>query len=191
MISVYEVVVDPDMIAPKPFTILRSTGRFVLGGFASAVAPIPQFGPVQQATNKEIEMLEEADRVGGVRSFWCTQPIYTTRGYAPVPGIVSEAPVGSGVTYVLTQTPPAELLCVYVAGLLLRQNSDYSITGAVITFTTAPTAPPYAVWQATVSVATNASDQLQYESEVYRVLQVYYDPGGGYWKALATRMAAA
>ncbi len=192
MISVQEVVVDPDMIAPKPYTILRSTGQFVLGGFQSTVAPIPVFGPVQQASNKEIQMLQEADRVGSIRSFWCTQPIYTTRGYAPVPGVHAESPSGSGNVYVLSEAPPAESLCVYVNGLLLKPDGfDYTLVGNLLTLRYAPLAPPYITWQTTVDVATNASDQIQYASEVYRVLQVYFDPGGGYWKALATRLAAA
>lgn len=192
MISVFEVVVDPDMTAPNPFTILRSTGKFVLGGFESTVTPIPMIGPVQQASNKELTMLPEADRIGSVRSFWSTQQIYTTRGYAPVPGVHGEAPQGSGTTYTLGEVPPSESLCVYVGGLLLQPNGvNYTLTGEVITFSVAPTAPPYATWQVTVNAAANASDQLQYDDEVYRVLEVYYDPGGGYYKALATRLAAS
>ena len=187
-----EVVVDPDMIAPQPFTILRSTGSFVLGGFQSIVTPIPMFGPVQQASNKEIQMLAEADRIGSVRSFWSTQPIYTTRGYAPVPGVHGEAPQGSGTTYELSAAPPNNSIDVYVNGLLLQPNGfDYTLAGATITFRFAPNSPPYVVWQEAVNVATNASDQIQYENEIYRVMQVYHDFGGGYFKALGTRLAAA
>lgn len=191
MISVFEVVVDPDLIAPQPFTVLRSTGQFVLGGFQSTVTSISMFGPVQQASNKEIEMLPEADRVGSVRSFWSTQPVYTTRGYAPVPGTHGEVPAGSGVTYALSAAPPAESVCVYLNGLLLAEGVDYALKGTALTFTNAPAGKLYVTWQVTVNVATNASDQIQYGEEVYRVLSVYRDPGGGYWKALATRLAAA
>jgi hypothetical protein len=95
MISVQEVVADPDMIAPEPFTILRSTGSWVLGGFQSVVTRISQMGPVQQASNKELRMLPEADRVGSVRSFWCTVPLLLVRGYAPLPGVHVETPQGS------------------------------------------------------------------------------------------------
>lgn len=192
MISVFEVVVDPDMTAPKPFTILRSTGKFVLGGFDSTTTAIPQFGPVQQASNKELQMLKEADRVTSVRSFWCTQPIYTTRGYAPVPGVYGEVPQGSGVTYVLSQLPPGNAVNVYSSGLLLQPNGfDYTLVGNVITFASVPLSAPYVTWQQTANVATDASDILQYEDRQYRVLNVYRDPGGGYWKALANDMAAA
>lgn len=192
MISVFEVVVDSDMIAPKSFMILRSTGKFVLGGFDSVTTTIPQFGPVQQASNKELQMLPEADRVTSVRSFWCTQPIYTTRGYAPVPGVYGEVPQGSGLVYVLSQLPPGNSIDVYVNGLLLRPDGyDYTLVGTVITFNYAPLSAPYVVWQQVARVAADASDILQYEDRKYRVLNVYRDPGSGYWKALANDMAAA
>lgn len=192
MISVAEVVQDPDMIAPQPFTVLRSTGQFVPGGFNSTVTPISMFGPVQQSSNKEIQMLPEADRVSAVRSFWSTQPIYVTRGYAPVPGVHGEVPVGSGSAYALSLAPPSGVADVYVNGLLLRPNGvDYTLTGLSLTFVTPPDNTLYVTWQVTVDVATNASDQIQYESEIYRVLSVFRVPGSGYWKCLATRIAAA
>jgi hypothetical protein len=186
------VVVDPDMLAPRPFTILRSTGSYVAGGFQSTVAALPVFGPVQQASNKEVQMLPEADRISSVRSFWSTRPIYATQGYAPVPGVHGEAPQGSGTAYTLSAPPPGGAVALYVNGLLLQPDGvDYSLNGASITFNQAPFGPPYATWQQTVNAAANASDILQYGDEQYRVLQVYRDDGGGYWKALATRMAAA
>jgi hypothetical protein len=191
MISVFEVVVDPDMIAPKPFTILRSTGKFVLGGFESTTTSIPMFGPVQQANNKELSMLQEADRIGSIFSFWCTRPVYTTRGYAPVPGVYGETPQGSGAVYTLSASPSGAV-DVYSAGLLLQpQGVDYTLTGSTLTFNVAPPEPPYVVWQITVNSEASASDILEYDDEQYRILQTYYDPGGGYWKALGTRLAAA
>lgn len=191
MISVQEVVVDPDMIAPHPYTIYRSTGQFVLGGFDSTVTPISAFGPVQQATNKELQMLDEADRISSVRSFWNTQPFYATRGYAPVPGVHGEALVGDGPTYTLSAVPPAEKVNVYANGLFMTPGIDYQLAGAVITFFVALNSAPYVTWQITARVAASASDIIQYDSEKYRVLSVYFDPGGGYWKALGTRLAAA
>jgi len=191
MISVFEVIVDPDMIAPQPYTILRSTGEFVLGGFQSTTTSISMFGPVQQASDKEINMLPEADRIGAIRSFWSTQPIYTTRGYAPVPGVHGEIPQGSGTSYTISTAPPDGVLDLYANGLLLRPNVAYVLNGTVITFTAQPTAPLYCTWQITANVATNASDIVQYEAEQYRVMKVYRDPGGGYFKCLATRMDAA
>lgn len=189
MISVFEVVVDPDMIAPQPFTVLRSTGMFVLGGFQSVTTAIPMFGPVQQASNKEVQMLQEADRIGSIRSFWSTQPIYTTRGYSPVPGIHGEVPTGTGLVFYLSVTPPSGI-DVYASGLLLQPSVDYVLSGNVLTFTVSQS-NLYVVWQEMVSVQADASDLIQYESETFRVLSVYLDPGSGYWKALGTRTAAA
>jgi len=79
MISMKEVISDPDLCAPQQYTILRSAGAWIAGGFQSTVSTIQQFGPVQQASNKEVAMLPEADRVSEVRSFWSTVPIYVTR----------------------------------------------------------------------------------------------------------------
>jgi hypothetical protein len=190
MISVFEVVVDPDMTAPHPFYILRSTGQFVEGGFESTTTSIPLFGPVQQASDKEIQMLPEADRIGAIRSFWCTQQVFTTRGYAPVPGTHGEVPVGTGAAFVLSTVPPSSSIMVYADGLLLNSATDYTLAGTSLGLATAATSV-YVTWPVILDIATNASDIIQYDSEQYRVLRVYRDPGSGYWKAYGTRMAAA
>lgn len=192
MITVQEVILDPDMIAPKKFDVLRSTGTWVAGGFQSITTTIKLVGPVQQATNKEISMLPEADRIGSIRSFWAPIPIYTTRGYAPVPGTHGEAPTGSGLVYTLSHLPPNNSVNLYVGGLLLRPNGvDYTLRGDIIWFITAPADAPYVTWQVTARVGADASDILVYETEEYRVLSVYRVPGSGYYKALGTRMAGA
>jgi hypothetical protein len=188
MISVEEVITDPDMIAPRNYTILRSQGQFVAGGFQSTVTPIPMFGPVQQSSLKEIDMIPEADRVGAMRSFWSTCPLYVTRGQAPVPGTHGEVPAGSGTAYTLSSAPPNGAANVYVDGL---QVQNYTIIGTALTLNDAPVASLYVTWEVTVMVGQSASDILQYGDEQYRVLQVYFDPGGGYHKAIATRMAAS
>lgn len=192
MISVAEVVTDPDMIAPQPFTILRSTGYFTINGFVSNTTPISAFGPVQQASDKEVNMLQEADRIGGVRSFWWTQEIFTTRGKATVPGVHGEAPTQvDALHYTLSAFPPDGVVNVYVGGLQLRAGANYTLVGLTLTLTSAPVSHPYVTWQVGVQVGQAASDILQYDDEQYRVLNVYLDPGGGYFKALATRMDAA
>jgi hypothetical protein len=190
MISVQELIGDPDLIAPRPFTILRSTGSWVAGGFSSVTVSIDLFGPVQQASNKEIAMLPEADRVGSIRSFWATVPIYVTRGYAPVPGVHGETPQGSGLAYSVSCPPPDGALDLYGDRRLLRPGLDYALQGTSITLQT-PHALLYATWQVTVSAQPDASDILVYEQEQYRVLNVYRVPGSGYYKAMGTRMAAA
>jgi hypothetical protein len=119
MISVQEVVSDPDLVAPQQYIILRSAGTFIAGGFQSIVSTLQMFGPVQNSSPKEIAMVPEADRVSSMMSFWSTVPIYVTRANA-------------------------------------------------------------------------ASDKLQYPpgGETYRVVNVYHDPGCGYWKAIAARESA-
>lgn len=192
MITVQEVILDPDIIAPKQFLVLRSTGSWVPGGFQSVTTTIKLVGPVQQASNKEVQMLPEADRIGEIRSFWAPIPIYTTRGSAPVPGTHGEALTGSGLVYSLSEVPPNNSINLYSGGLLLRPNGvDYTLRGTTVWFTSAPASTPYATWQVTAKVAADASDILEYEGEQYRVLSVYRVPGSGYYKALGTRTAGA
>ena len=193
MISVEDVVQDPDFAAPQPFTILRSTGAWVAGGFQSTTVPIQLFGPVQQASNKEIAMLPEGDRIGAVRSFHATQPIYTTRGYAPAPSVHGEIPQGSGTVFVLSSAPPADAGQLTINGLLQTPDVDYWVTNSVLTLSVAATANAvlWFQWPVTAYDQPVASDIITYGGESYRVLSVYHDPGCGYWKSLATRMNAA
>ena len=195
MISVQEVIQDPDFTAPQPFVILRSTGQFVAGKFQSVTTPLQQFGPVQQASNKEIQMLPEADRVGSIRAFWCTVPVYLTRGTAPVPSVHGERAGGTvpGTVFTLSQVTPEDTAKVFVGGLLLRPVVDYVLVGTALTLTVSAHVAPWVQWPVTVNVAQDASDIIAYPpgGELFRVLSRYYDPGGGYWKALGTRMNAA
>lgn len=195
MISVQEVITDPDMAAPEPYQILRSTGTYIAGGFQSVTTTISCFGPVQQASNKEIQMLPEADRIGSIRAFWNTQPIYTTRGTAAVPSVQGEVPSGEspGTTYTLSLTPPGGVVDLYMNGLLLTPGVDYTLVGNTITFTT-PTPSGtklWVQWNTTANVQAAASDILVYDDTQYRVLQVYHDAGSGYYKAFGTGMAAS
>lgn len=46
---------------------------------------------------------------------------------------------GSNVTYTLSETPHSNACVdVYLNGLILRQGTDYSLSGSTITMTTAP-----------------------------------------------------
>ncbi len=196
MISVQEVITDPDIAAPQPYLVLRSAGQWTSGGFQSTIMQTLQmFGPVQQASNKEIQMLPEADRISSIRSFWSTQPFYVTRGYASVPSVHGETPAGAipGTVYTLSSAPPTDSAEVYLNGLLQPPGVNYTISGATLTFTVVtPTgASLWAQWPVMAQVGVAASDILQYGDEQYRVLQVYHDAGCGYWKALATRLSAA
>ena len=194
MINVQDVASDWELQPPEPFTILRSTGKFVNGGFESDTFPITMFGPVQQASNKEISVLPEADRVGSVRAFWATIPIYVTHGYAPVPSTHGEVPMGAvpGTVYTLSAAPPNGVGTLYVSGLALTPGVDYVLNNLTITLTQPTTTQaPYFTWPVTVNAQAGASDILQYAGFNYRVLQTYLDSGSGYYKALGTRMEAA
>lgn len=200
MIQVDDIVADADFAAPEPFQILRSTpaSEFVLGGFESVITTIDVVGPVQQSSNREINMLPEADRVGSIRSFWCLQPIYLTRGYAPVPSTLGQEPQGAvpGTVYVLTTAPAGGAGTLTLNGVLQRPIIDYTLNGLTITFN-APTPANSKLYFASVitaNVQPEASDIIVWPPngpEQWRVMQRYFDPGAGYWKAIANRMNAA
>ena len=197
MISVEEVILDPDMCDPSPFTVLRSSGQWVAGGFQSAITQqLQTFGPVRVATNKELAMLAEADRVSQVRAFYATFPILVTRGQAPLPATHGEVPQGTipGVTYALSEPPPATLGVLTINGLFQRPNGyDYTLNGVTITLNT-PTDPDdklYFTWPITAMVGAAESDVIDYDNQQWRILSVYRTPGSGYWKALGTRLSAS
>ena len=195
MINVQEVILDTDMLPPEPYVILRSTGSFVSGQFQSVVTKIQQFGPVQQASLKEIAMLTEADRVGSIRAFWSPIPIYLTRGTSPVPSVYGETPAGAvpGTTFTLSQQPPTVNITVYVGGLLMTPGIDYALFGSTLVLTVSAVIAPWVQWPITARVQQAASDIIEYPpgGEQFRVLQRYYDPGNSVWKALGTRLSAA
>jgi hypothetical protein len=196
VIDVSEVVSDPDMIAPKQFTVLRSTGTFVLGGFQSTTRSFQLWGPVQQASDREINMLPEADRQGSARSFWATVPILLTRGYGPEPSVQGEVPQGvlPGQAFTLSVTPPMGIGSLTLNGLLQIPGVDYVLSGNTITLLNAPAAVGAVLWfqwPVTINAQAAASDILVYEGTQYRVLRVYRDPGGGYYKAVGTQLEAA
>jgi hypothetical protein len=199
VILVDDVAGDPQLAAPQPYQILRSTlgSQFVLGGFQSVTITITVIGPVQQASNREIQMLPEADRVGSIRSFWCLQPIFLTRGYDAVPGVDGQTPVGAvpGTVYVLADAPQGNAGALTRNGLMMIPGVDYVLAGSTITLFNATVAGDvlYFTSPETVNVQPEASDILVYppNGEQFRVLSRYFDPGSGYWKALGTRMAAA
>jgi len=198
VISVQEVVLDTDLTAPEPYQVKRTTGQFALGGFQPLqVTTFLLFGPVQQASNKEINMLQEADRVGSIRSFWSTVPIYLTRGTAPVPSVQGSQPSGAvpGTVYILPQAPQGGAGDFYINGRLQRPGVDYVLSGSTLTTTnvTPSGAQLWFQYPVTVQVQDAYSDIILYPpgGDQFRVLQRYRDDGSGYWKAVATRMNAA
>lgn len=195
MLEVDDIVADPDMMAPQPFSILRSVGTFVQGGFQSITSTIYTSGPVQPATDKDVAMLPEADHVGGIMAFWSLQPIYTTRGKIPLPSTTGVVPNGAvpGTVYVLNPAPPDGVAGeLTVNGLLLRADIDYKLVGDTLTLAQATPAfaKLYFLWPTKLPVGQAGSDILVYNTEQYRVLSSRQYPGSRYWKALGTRLSA-
>lgn len=194
MILADDVVEDSDMVAPQPFQVLRSSGAFVAGGFTSTTTTLLRTGPVQRASDKEVNMLPEADRVGGVMAFWSTEPIYVTSGKRPVPAVLGQTPAGAvpGTVYTLPTAVPTGSL--YLNGLLQLPGADYTLVGNVLTLNvaTAPNAVLYFTTPITDADGPAESDILVYppNGEQYRVLASRHFPGSGFWKALGTRLSA-
>lgn len=190
MIEVQDIVADADMISPEPWTILRSVATFGWGGVQTSITSIPATGPVRVASNREIQMLPEADRVGSIRAFYYTAPLYVTRGTQPVPVAHNETPDGviPGTVYTLSAVPPGDSLQLTKNQLILIPGVDYTISGATISLTVATVLNDVlsASWIAT-GQQSGLSDQISYRNETFRLLQVYRTQGSGYWKALATR----
>lgn len=193
MIDMSDVVADADMMAPKPFAIMRSVGQWTQNGFVSTTSQILQVGPVQRATDKEAQALPEADRVGGVMAFWCLVPIYTTRGDQAETSAQGVTPQGvyPGTEYTVDPTLVGGTQpSLYKNGLFQTPGIDYTYTNGVITmlYTTDAIDRLYLMWTDT-QAGDAASDIIQYAKEQYRILHVRHYPGSGFWKALGTRLS--
>ena len=196
MISMSDVVSDGDLAAPKPFQVLRSTGTWASGGFVSTITETLELtGPVQQATDREVAMLPEGDRVGQVMSFWATLPLYTTRGKLPSPTLHAETPKGTvpGTLFTLSQAPPGQIALYLNGEFLTPDGVDYAQSGMSVVMNSAVNLADklLAQWPVISNTDPAAADILVYGGEKYRLLDVKHDPGCGYWKALATRMSAS
>lgn len=78
MITVDEIVNDPDLGA-QPFTVQRYTnGTFTVDGFQETPATIPLFGAIQPATPESLRQVPEADRVEGMLEVFCQKELYRT-----------------------------------------------------------------------------------------------------------------
>lgn len=195
MIVMSDVVGDLELAAPQPFQVLRSTGQWVLGGFSSSTTVIDLIGPVQRASDKEVAMLPEGDRVGGVMAFWCTTPIYTTRITAANQAASVQTPQGTLPGTVFTVSGGISSGVFTVNGLFQTPGIDYTLSNGVITTTYTVPSGSTLLFVGPVSGVVNdpsAADILVYppNGDQYRVLAVRHYPGSGYWKALGTRMSA-
>jgi len=111
MIDVTELMTDPDFASP--YTVMRTTGKWIRGRFLSnAVATLKFYGPVQPATVKEIEHLSSGDQVKGVMKFFCKSPkeLFLTRDLSEVEsaddGAASDLIFFHGGVYEVIQVMP-------------------------------------------------------------------------------------
>lgn len=192
MITVDDIVSDGDMVAPEPWIIERSQGTWVSGGYQSITTNIEVIGPVRVASNKEIMMLPEGDRVGSLRCFYATQVMYVTRGHVSAAVPQGGLLVGVGTTFTLPVVIAGGVADIFLNGLMLTPDVDYILVGTTLTLFTAITDTDMLVYSVLVTrkVDSAASDIIEFDGHRYRVLSVYYTPGSAYWKATATRMAA-
>jgi hypothetical protein len=77
MIDVSEIINDPDFA--QDFIVTRSSGAFGIGGWIEKPADILELsGPILVASAKELNQVDEADRVQGAMVFYCTCEIFET-----------------------------------------------------------------------------------------------------------------
>lgn len=77
MINLGELIHDLDFC--DTFTIIRNTGSTWSKGVQTSTTSTIEFeGIVSPASSKEIEMLPEGDRQGGLKTFYADQPFHIT-----------------------------------------------------------------------------------------------------------------
>lgn len=76
-INLSAVVMDAHLA--ECFTVLRTSGQWVNGGWAEGpTTSIPVFGVITIADAKALEMVPEGDRITGSVQIFCNTPIYPT-----------------------------------------------------------------------------------------------------------------
>jgi len=95
MIDVSEVLNDPDVCSV--FTIQRNPGTYAIGGWqAGQPVTIQAYGAVRNTSGKEVEMVNEGDRVREMMTFRSTTPMYVT---SSVQGATSDVLTWQGDQY--------------------------------------------------------------------------------------------
>ena len=92
-----DVVIDPDL--GESYTILRSQGDYIAGGFTDQKTSIKAWGVVSVIRPKDLEMVPEGDRVTEGRCFYAQQALYTTRVNPDGSKGISDILIWNGVQY--------------------------------------------------------------------------------------------
>jgi hypothetical protein len=81
MIDLSDVVNDPDFA--QDYVVTRRTGIFATGKFkVTGSTDIPFYGIIQPASEEDLAMVPEGDRVTGMMGFISQQQMYKTNGEA-------------------------------------------------------------------------------------------------------------
>ncbi len=73
-----DIADDPDL--GQAISVLRSTGRFIAGGWQSgAPVTVPLFGILMPASDEALQQVPEGDRVVGSLQFICSSQLYETK----------------------------------------------------------------------------------------------------------------
>lgn len=76
MIDVGSIVVDPDFA--QPYTVHRKSGAWVAGRWEPTEDDLPYFGAIMVATQRDLNMIPEGDRVSGMMMFFAVKPLNLT-----------------------------------------------------------------------------------------------------------------
>jgi len=76
MMDLSEVVNDG--VLSEDYSILRSTGVFQLGGWATTSTTISGYGVVSVASSEDLEMVPEGDQLSGAMVFHSQEQIFIT-----------------------------------------------------------------------------------------------------------------
>jgi hypothetical protein len=75
-IDVSDIVNDPDFA--ETFTVHRSSGHYVFGGWENTTEDLTLWGVIQPAKPEHLDRVPEGDRVTGAIVVFCTDQIYRT-----------------------------------------------------------------------------------------------------------------
>ena len=102
MLNVSELLQDPDFA--QPFSIQRSSGAFVSGGFETITTTVAAWGVILPASDQDLAQVPAGDRVTGTISIHTAQQLFQTHGGSQ-PGL-SDVIAWNGETYRILQLFP-------------------------------------------------------------------------------------
>jgi hypothetical protein len=160
MIDLSEVVNDSDFA--QLFTVRRLTGSYVNGAWVTSAVDIQIYGIVTVASNKDLQMIPEGDRVTGSMLFHASQPLYITE----LQGGAGQSPFG-------------------YSGPVQETGNQIAVNGQLYLSVAPLVSGPGGFGQAIQRV----SDQVFWHGQLYRLITVAPWDDFGYWRAIGVRMS--